>query len=374
MVTMDPNTTPALPPPDGIESNFENPPTLMPALIAGTTLIHLTTFLFIAARLFVVLAVTKKPRVEDYLAILAYLCLIGYTGAIMYAETLGMEHHMWDITLAMLPDILRTCNTVFCFYTAAGGFAKTVVFLQIKRIFTTPHRGVVFWVIVCSLVANAIFYTAMLLLYIFTCWPREKIWNPTVEGRCIDSNRLNMAMGVLNVISDVEAFLVPAWAIWQLNMKLKQKISVFVVFSVGAVAVAIGIVGLYYRIILLQRPDFTWLLSQAGQICMAELAIVIIVGCCPYIPRLRLHLMGREVSTTGGNGYSRQPSAQRSNKSKNTWQMYRTSDSKMTELGESVSEEHLEMHHYAHGSDKGSAEKVEGIVRTTHVSQSISPR
>jgi len=31
-------------------------------------------------------------------------------------------------------------------------------------------------------------------------------------------------------------------------------------------AVAIGCVGLYYRVILLQQSDFSWLLTQAGLI------------------------------------------------------------------------------------------------------------
>jgi hypothetical protein len=74
----------------------------------------------------------------------------------------------------------------------------------------------------------------MFFLYVFTCWPREKIWNPSVEGRCIDSNKLNMAMGTLNVISDVEAFVVPVWAIWQLSLKLQQKIAALAVFGMGA--------------------------------------------------------------------------------------------------------------------------------------------
>jgi hypothetical protein len=83
-------------------------------------------------------------------------------------------------------------------------------------------------------VANALFYTSIFFLYIFTCWPREIIWNSIVEGRCVDSNKLDMAMRTLNIISDAEAFLVPAWAIWQLNMKLGRKVAVFTVFDVGA--------------------------------------------------------------------------------------------------------------------------------------------
>jgi hypothetical protein len=60
---------------------------------------------------------------------------------------------MWDVNLTMLTEIQRLTNIIFCCYTASGGLAKTVVFLQIKRIFITKYRGVVFWVIIGSLVA-----------------------------------------------------------------------------------------------------------------------------------------------------------------------------------------------------------------------------
>lgn len=148
-----------------------------------------------------------------------------------------MARHMWDISIATLTDILYVCNVVFICYTAASGLAKTVVFIQLKNIFTTKFRGVVFLVIVGSLTANALYYTAMLFLYVFTCWPREKIWDQTAEGRCIESNKLNMAMGTLNLISDMEASIVPVLAVWRLSMELQRKIAVLAVFGVGAVYV-----------------------------------------------------------------------------------------------------------------------------------------
>jgi len=234
MASTDLTQTAVLPPPPGLTTNFVNPPTLMPAVIVGTTIIHLFTLPFILARAYVNAYVTKACYIEDYLSYIAYVGCIAYTAAIVHAETVGMARHMWDISMATFTEISYICNIVFVCYTATSGLAKTVVFLQLKKIFTTKFRGVVFWVIVGSLVANALFYTAMFFLYVFTCWPREKIWSPSIEGKCIDSNKLNMAMGTLNVISDVEAFVVPVWAIWQLSMKLQQKIAVLAIFGVGA--------------------------------------------------------------------------------------------------------------------------------------------
>jgi hypothetical protein len=234
MTSTDLNQTPALAPPPGLTTNFINPPTLMPAVIVGTTIIHICTVPFILARAYVNIYIIKEFRIEDYLSYLCYCGCIAYTAVIVHAESIGMARHMWDITLTTSTNISYLSNIVFICYTATGGLAKTVVFLQLKNIFTTGLRGVVFWVIVGSLAANALFYTAMFFFYVFTCWPREKIWNSAVEGRCIDSNQLNMAMSTLNVISDVEAFVVPVWAIWQLRMEFQQKIAVMSVFGVGA--------------------------------------------------------------------------------------------------------------------------------------------
>lgn len=50
----------------------------------------------------------------------------------------------------------------------------------------------------------------------------------------MDSNRLNMAIGGLNTLSDVEAFLVPVWAVWKLRIEAKKKILILAVFAAGA--------------------------------------------------------------------------------------------------------------------------------------------
>jgi hypothetical protein len=118
-------------------TNFVNPSTLMPALIVGTTLIHHFTLPFILARAYVIAYVTKARRIEDYLSYIAYVGYIAYTAAIVHAETVGMARHMWDISMATFTDISYIRNIVFVCYTATSGLAKTVVFLQLRKIFTT---------------------------------------------------------------------------------------------------------------------------------------------------------------------------------------------------------------------------------------------
>jgi hypothetical protein len=59
---------------------------------------------------------------------------------------------MWDISLATSLDIGYICDIAYVCYAATSGLAKTVVFLELKRVFTTRLRGFVYWVVVGSLV------------------------------------------------------------------------------------------------------------------------------------------------------------------------------------------------------------------------------
>ncbi|KAF2703203.1 hypothetical protein K504DRAFT_474066 [Pleomassaria siparia CBS 279.74] len=295
MSILDPALTPVATPPPGIQSNFIDPPSLMSAVIVGTIVVQLSTLPFIFTRAFVNIT-TRTVLPEDILSYLAYGAFIAQNTLIIINSTHGMARHTWDVSLATIVPGTRMYNIIFICYTVSGGFAKACVFLQLKRIFTTVLKGLVYWVIVGSLTVNAIAYTCFLFLYLFTCWPREKIWSPFLPGRCMDSNTLHTAIGGLNTFSDIEAFLVPIFAIWQMQMELRKKLEVLAVFAVGLFAVATGCVGMYYRVLVLTGPDVTWSLTQTAIVCMAELSVVIIVGCCPYISRVIRQLRDKNTS------------------------------------------------------------------------------
>lgn len=78
---------------------------------------------------------------------------------------------------------------------------------------------------------------------------------------------------------------------------------------------------------------------------MAELAVVIVVGCCPYVPRF---LRNVRPCKTGGSGAAEKrfsiPS--KPNRKLNTFDKYLSFRSGMTKLELTTSEEQLEMHQY----------------------------
>ena len=111
---------------------------------------------------------------------------------------------------------------------------KYAVLRQIESIFFNYRRRNFVYKMIRGLIwANFLFYLASGFAFLLNCLPREKIWHPSVEGRCIDHQSLLVATGIINVISDFTIMTIPLAVISQLQMPLKSKIGTGVVFSIG---------------------------------------------------------------------------------------------------------------------------------------------
>ncbi|KAI1327021.1 hypothetical protein F5Y16DRAFT_373024 [Xylariaceae sp. FL0255] len=215
---------------------------------------------------------------------------------------MGLTRHMYDISLAQITPILYWTNIVYSICSVPTAAAKLSVLFQLRSIFTTGNRNAVYWVIVVSIAANAAFYTSLFSFYVFYvlhCTPRDKIWlGDAVAGICTDAAKVNLSTGTLNIFSDVEALLIPTWAIWHLSMPINRKLAALSVFGVSLIAIAIGIGGLYLRVVLLTNSDETWWLTKLVLIAATEVSIVIFVGCMPFFSRLYRNYRGNGPTRT----------------------------------------------------------------------------
>lgn len=78
-----------------------------------------------------------------------------------------------------------------------------------------------------------LFYVATTIVKIWECTPRERIWNRSIPGTCVNISSLLNTSGLFNTISDVLILLVPVKAVWNLKMDKARKIGVVLVFTVG---------------------------------------------------------------------------------------------------------------------------------------------
>lgn len=73
----------------------------------------------------------------------------------------------------------------------------------------------------------------IMILFILACEPRAKIWDPTVPGKCNNVLAILIFSGSWNVFSDLAILLLPLYVIWRLQLPVKRKLGVSVVFAAG---------------------------------------------------------------------------------------------------------------------------------------------
>lgn len=78
-----------------------------------------------------------------------------------------------------------------------------------------------------------LFYITTIIVKIWECTPRARIWNKSIEGTCINVASVLNADGVFNTMSDVFILLVPVKALRKLQMKTSRKIGIALLFTVG---------------------------------------------------------------------------------------------------------------------------------------------
>lgn len=77
-------------------------------------------------------------------------------------------------------------------------------------------------------------YIAEIFHDIFICIPVQKDYNPRLSGHCLPSGVGGSVTAIFNVITDMYIFILPLPLVWSLQMKLRPKIRLIVLFGLGA--------------------------------------------------------------------------------------------------------------------------------------------
>ena len=128
---------------------------------------------------------------------------------------------------------LQHSNIVQTFYPPMIFTAKLLILIQYLRIFAPARRGFTFWGSHILIWTNLMFYVAIFFVVIFECIPREKIWNPTRRGTCVNIDAVFITTGVWNVFSDLCILILPIRAIWLLQIATRKKWQISAVFATG---------------------------------------------------------------------------------------------------------------------------------------------
>ena len=111
-------------------------------------------------------------------------------------------------------------------------FARLSILFFYRRIFAvnkTFSR-----VIMAAIIIVSIYYLVNAIpVVLLVCSPLRKVWEPTVAGKCINTNAAGITGGVFNVITDLFVLVAPMPMIWQLQLPRGMKIGLTILFMFG---------------------------------------------------------------------------------------------------------------------------------------------
>lgn len=225
--------TPYLPPPPGQSSDRENPESLeqLADVAIGICLPLITIFFF--ARCYVRAFLKRTWIFEDYLVTVVWAGAVAYCGIMRATMSHNGGRHAWDITASEAHEALYWFNVAAIEYGVMIGLAKISVLVFYRRVFS-PIRWSWFDITIVGLIAlMAGFYTSITIAKIFECDPREKIWNASVPGHCVEISMILNISGGFNTITDYIILLLPVQAVSQLKITQRKRLLVILAFTFG---------------------------------------------------------------------------------------------------------------------------------------------
>lgn len=178
-------------------------------------------------------------------------------------------------------------------FIACNGLSKASLLMFYLQISPQKYFRIAIWVTI-GMVATYTIVIAGLLL--FACRPIRAAWDPyqMLDGDCLDTAALYIAIAIANIVSDVILFIIPIPTLWGLKMPVAQKIGAAAMFGIGSITVATSIVRMVYLPSLLGAMDIPWVAAPANVWSFVEVNLFIICGSMPtlrkflkrFIPKL----------------------------------------------------------------------------------------
>ena len=203
---------------------------------------------------------------DDLFIFLGWLTSIGLSAtACIDSEWYGLDVHTWDVKYEWYVHAALVgwiAQILFLFSTTA---TKVSVLLFYRRMVKDTYSRRWLYAIWAALGCTAAFFVAILVTYCLICQPLSAYWESynfayDKSFKCIDGNILTLMSGVLTIISDLYAVVLPCLMLrhYDLDVPRRQKIGLNIIFALGTIVAGCGIARTYYLWQLNHTYDTSW--------------------------------------------------------------------------------------------------------------------
>ncbi|KXH47662.1 hypothetical protein CSAL01_07022 [Colletotrichum salicis] len=209
-------------------------------------------------------------------ALIPFVVLIQY----MIPQGLGLD--IWVLHDYQITTFLRYLLMVQTLYIFVLAIIKASILLFFLRIFPEKKfRIAVWWTLAYDLFVGFIFI-------VFSLVQRQPTWliwegwrDKDLRGVILDLNKMGLAHGGMNIALDVWMLILPLTQLYKLNLKMKKKLGIIAMFSVGIFLTVVSIVRLHSLMTFATSANATADARGTTIWSAIEVCTGVVVACMP---------------------------------------------------------------------------------------------
>ena len=152
-----------------------------------------------------------------------------------------MPRKVWICSEPLLFDIDSRSQIffgLFCLQTYTTMLIKLSILLLYKRAFTISSMRYAIYVVGFFVLSSSI---SNALSFAFQCRPLARSWNIEIPGHCGNEPLLIMIASMFSFLTDLAIYIMPMPVIWRLQLALRRKVELTLVFAVGGLYLSLAL-------------------------------------------------------------------------------------------------------------------------------------
>ncbi|KAF3765299.1 putative integral membrane protein, partial [Cryphonectria parasitica EP155] len=185
--------------------------------------------------------------------------------------------HVERVSMPNIREILLTTFIGEIFYSIGFTFIKLSILALYRHLFPTRFIKVSSMALGTFVIMWGI---SLVLVTIFSCQPIHGFWDITTPSKCVNSKWFFIGNSIPNIIADVILLFLPMRDVWRLQLQLRSKIAVSVMFVLGSFVIIAS--GLRIKFMLsMNEDDMTWSYVGVGLWTAVEIDVAVVSSCLP---------------------------------------------------------------------------------------------
>ncbi|KAJ4986833.1 CFEM domain-containing protein [Stagonosporopsis vannaccii] len=223
----------------------------------------------------------------------------------------GLGRDVWTLPFPDITAFARWFYVMEILYFVQLTFLKLALLFFYHRIFPGVRVRRLVW---ATIAFNIAFGIAFTFAGIFQCRPISHNWTHwdgvNTGGKCININALAWANAAISIAVDVWMLAIPLFQVAKLQMSVRKKIAVSLMFVVGTFVTIVSILRLRSLVCLAPLTNPTWDQGDVTLWSIVEINVGTICACMPTFRSLLAKVLPRIFGSTIGSSHQRQTGEQ----------------------------------------------------------------